>query len=77
MGVQFSYDRPHHDFEPKCLLTLKIGLTLANRDRTACTNTLSNNYEGSLAMHTCFSLKIQHILLSDPLVMRFLCVTAK
>ena len=53
---------PSHGFKPKCLLMLKIGLTLANSDRTACTNMLSNNSDSwRLAMQACFSLKIQHI----------------
>ena len=65
------------DFELKCLFTLKIGLTLANSDRTACTNMLSNNSDGwHLSMQACFSLKIQHISQSGPLVTWFLRVTA-
>ena len=53
---------PGHSFKPKCLFMLKISLTLANSDRTICTNMFSSNSDGwHLAIQACFSLKIQHI----------------
>ena len=50
----------------KVLVYGEIGLTLTNSDRTACTNTLSNNPNG--LQQACFSLKNQCIPFPGPLV---------
>ena len=59
----------HHSFELRCLFTLKIGLTLANSDRTTCTNMFSSNSDG-WRLAACLSLKNQRIPQTGPLVTR-------